>query len=269
MGAQKIPLFDGVMKPVGDVAGAVEVPLFTPPDKNLADGTQAFYEVHAWVMPEETQVAGGDAYALVAVQDSAPAVAALIWQRAHAELALLSGLPIKILDGYPVRGDVTIKGLFKANVESTNLYGYYYRIGQGDVVQTARRFIGQALSPSIDAGLSVTFAPGDKKVIHKFENGRIDEMSLAFVKLSIDGTTALALLRFEDASGVLVPGTVPIPITVQTLYDYQRNPVSPYTIYQAAFGGSPVKPTLAQMSVESVAVPGQATFAVHGYFTRH
>jgi hypothetical protein len=47
MPSQKIPLFDGVMKPVGVPPGPfTPVTLFTPPDKNLRDGTQAFYEVH-------------------------------------------------------------------------------------------------------------------------------------------------------------------------------------------------------------------------------
>jgi hypothetical protein len=263
--SQKIPLFDGVMKPVGSDP-AVLVNIFTPPDKNLADGTQAFYEVHLWVMPALVPLGGaGDGYALVAIQDSAPASPAVIWQRNDAELSFQSGLPVKILDGYPVRGDVTIQGLFKANLNSTNLFGYYYRVGQGDVVQTARRFIGQDLSPSVNAGLSIPFVVGDKKVIHKFSQGRIDEISLAFQKLSTDADVPIVILRFEDAGGVIIPGTEPISFNVRTLYDYQRNPSSPYTFYQMPFGGN--KPTLAQLSLEYAA--DGIFVAVHGYFTRH
>jgi hypothetical protein len=266
MPSQKIPLFDGVMKAVGEPTGLVAVPLFTPPDKALRDGTQAFYEVHMWVVPSLTpDVAPISGYAIASISGAASTV---LWQGDDAALDFQAGLPVKVLDGVPVRGDVSIVGLFKSVADATHVYGYYHRVGQGEVVQPARRFIGEAPASGFSAGLSIPFLAGNKKVIHKFEKGRIDEISLAFQKLSVDVAAPTAFLRFEDAAGVLIPGTQPIAIITTTFPDYRRNPASPYNFYQAPFGGSPNLPTLAQLSVESAAAPN-AFFAVHGYFTRH
>jgi hypothetical protein len=271
MPSQKIPLFDGVMKPVGAPVLA-PVTLFTPPDKNLKDGTQAFYEVHMWVVPSPTPAAiplTGDSYGLLATQDGSTANAGIVWSRNNTESAYQPGLPVKMLDGYPVRGDVTLSGIFKTDVADTaHVFGYYYRVGQGEVVQPARRSIGLNLSPMLDAGVPISFLAGEKKVIHKFEKGRIDEISLAFQKAAPDVADPTAFLRFEDAGGVLIPGTQPVTVRVLTIPDFLRNPASPYSFYQIPLGGSPAIPTLAQLSVESDGAPNELFFT-HGYFTRH
>jgi hypothetical protein len=264
MGSQKIPLFEGIMKAVGDPAPTF-IDLFTPLDRNLTDGTQAFYEVHMWISPEGTPT---DVYELQAVQSGNPA-AVPIWNTDNLVAApFQQGLPIKMLDGYPVRGDVTIQGSFLSAASSSHVFGYYYRVGQGEVLQPARRFIGQDLSPTFDAGLPINFAAGEKKVIHKFVSGRIDEISLAFMQSAPEVLPPVATLRFEDSNGVILAGTTPVLINLETVPDFRRNPASPYTYYQIALGGSPAQPNLAQMSIES-AVPLQQDFSVHGYFTRH
>jgi hypothetical protein len=217
-------------------------------------------------MPSPTPAVGPDSFELAAVQDSAPTTFGVIWQRKDTETPFVPGLPVKMLDGYVVRGDMTIIGAFVTDVANTvNVFGYYYRVGQGEVVQPARRSIGVNLSPTFDAGLPIPFLIGEKKVIHKFEKGRIDEISLAFQKLISYVGPPTAILRFEDAGGVLIPGTQPITIPVPAVPDYLRNPVSPYTFYQIPLGGSLAIPTLAQLSVESAV----NVFFVHGYFTRH
>lgn len=267
MGAQKIPLFEGIMKAVGDSTDPSPfIDLFTPPDANLLGGTQAFYEVHMWVVPQGDD---GDLYKLQATDG---VDTELIWVGSDNQVGpFQKGLPIKMLDGYPVRGDVIIQGSFLSAASSSHVYGYYYRVGQGEVIQPARRFIGKDPGLAVfNNGVPFNFAAGSKQVIHRFVSGRIDEISLALMLSNSNTDIAPAptgSLRFEDANGVILAGTTPIPILVLPVPDYRRNPASPYNFYQIPLGGNPALPALAQLSLE--ADPGQQDFSAHGYFTRH
>lgn len=264
MPTQKIPLFNGLIVPLPVSGDTVEV--FTPPDKDLADGTQATYEVHLWVVYPTT---GEDVptIAITAQQASDPAV--IVWQQSRSDIedSVPAGVPAKVLDGYPVRGDVTLLAS-RTSIEGIApgfAFGYYYRVGQGHLMQPERRFIGEALD-GFNAGVPIKFVAGNRKIIHYFEKNRIDEISLAFCA-STPSDSGFAVISFEDAANNPIPGTEDVFLAVGILEGANsvRDPQSVYTLFQIPLGGGG-SPTLDHISIS---LNGLTTLTAHGYFTRH
>lgn len=296
MTSPKLPLFGGIIFPLhNNVANPVPTPpipnlIAMPTDKALQPaGIQDIFEVHLWLIP------GGDEdaqrYWLYAFEDNNPAVVRTIWSGSLTDLGIkVRNVPIKILDGYPIRGNITLGMLLQFNTGvggmgdeypiGAQAFGYAYRVGQGPQHQGERRFIGE---PSSDGGLTVgmplVIPQGDQQRVHTFQPNKIDEISLAFVRNvaefipppppppSID---SLIGIRFEDANNnQIIPGhQVNINILAPN-QNYFRDPQSVYTIYQAVFGTT-FYTTLDHITVlvpGPVADPEHDVY-VHGYFNR-
>jgi len=287
MPSQKLPLFGGLIWPLhnGSILPLVApVPnvIAGPPDKSLSPaGVQAIYEIHLWL------ITGSDgaqqAYWLYAIEDSAPAVTRTIWSGNLAQLGVNArNEPIKILDGYPIRGNVSLGmlALFATGLDDVGdeyptgaqVFGYAYRVGQGTVKESERRFIGE---PSSDNGLSVglplVISPGGKETVHTFESGRVDEVSLAFTRDTNnppDGNDPAGTIKilFEDANNQPIIAGHEVLINLQPQgQNYLRDPQSVYAIKQAAFGSTVY--ALDHIAVETLAQPDKDLY-VHGYFHR-
>lgn len=276
MTSQKLPLplLGGQIYPLHNAqAPGTPQTIFVPPDAVL-DEPPSTYEVHLWLMPP---ISYGEATAWsidVQARDLDTNTAVRIWSGVITP-ANLSHWPIrKVLDGFPMRGNVSIEVVSAtagADVDQypvgAQVFGYCYRIGQGPVLQTERRFIGQNL-PEFKKGLPFSIPAATKQVVHTFEAGRIDEISLALSASPPAG----ALLYFEDAAGNPIIPTQSISVPAAPIPDLSSaeaeapegiQPFSPYLIHQIPFGG--INPNLKRISVQ--AVGGDIT--VHGYFTRH
>lgn len=295
MTSPKLPLFGGIIFPLhNNVANPVPtapIPnlIAMPTDKALQPaGIQDIFEVHLWLIP------GGDdvqRYWLYAFEDNNPAVTRIIWSGSLVDLGLWPrNQPIKILDGYPIRGNITLGMLLQFNTgigdvgdeypTGAQAFGYAYRVGQGSQHQGERRFIGE---PSSDGGLTVgmplVISPDNRRQVHTFQPNKIDEISLAFTRSvavfvpppppppSISGFIGIL---FEDANNnPVIPGhqvNIFIPAPNQ---NYFRDPQSVYTIYQAVFG------TTFYTALDHITVlvpPDPADpehdVYVHGYFNR-
>jgi hypothetical protein len=306
MPSQKLPLFNGIIAPVsyGNLNDVPPVPaspvaVATPPDKNLEPrGAQAFYAIHLWLIPGVVAAEDeNEFYQLSAFLDSNPTNLVPIWQGKLWETFLgnVYAAPMKILDGYPIRGNVglvfqawkTKAGDVNPYPEGAQLFGYYYRVGEGTQIEAERRFIGE---PSSDAdnvtqGIPIELpANQEKKIVHYFEPNRIDEISLAWsfppVVSGPFNTTHVGLYFEDENNNPLIPGHVVNIVQFQTntappgLFDPQRNylrdPKSIYTIYKAVFGGGLTNLGLPQphhLSMANLAPKNQSIYA-HGYFTR-
>lgn len=308
MPSQKLPLFGGIIAPVHNGVEGVIAPVpaivATPLDKALQPrGTQAYYEIHLWLIPGFPLVGGvidethNEIYELYAYPDNNPAAERLIWSGNLWQT--FSGnawsAPLKILDGYPIRGNVTLA--FRANRNNAGevdqypngvqLFGHYYRVGEGTEIHPERRYIGE---PSPDAdnisqGIPMLLSPGEKKVIHYFEPGRIDEMSLAWaIPGSVLPNSMMAAgLAFEDENNnPLIPGHGVVILqflsvfTIGSARNYFRDPQSVYPIHQAVFGSGFQQalglPALHHLSIinlnTGVGETPESDLCVHGYFTR-
>lgn len=282
--AQKIPLFNGLIKACHDgVAGAIVTPVFSPPDKTLATGSQAYYALHLWLKPAHvTLPAQHDEYILQAKRGSNPADVRPIWssdsqilRQVTGTVATLTqvnnfdGVPVKILDGYVVRGDVTIELSSEgsadrfADANGTKLWGYYQRIG---AVNEGYRFIGDPpVGPLFDTGLPTSIGPGETKTVHTFDPDRIDEIWLEIAALLSDTALAgaITILLVDSNGAVLSQLDVLQDQVVLGAPNGIRDPVSPYD-FHGVFGNNDQLDTL-QIKNNDVAT----TVFVHGRFARH
>jgi hypothetical protein len=264
---QKLPLLGGIIAPLHNgadiVAGATI--LGGPVDKNLPRGTQATYEVHLWIVPSTS--GGATSWLLASAYDTD-----LTTIRPIAQGVIPTGntYPVKVLDGYPMRGDVSfavgiVMGDGPADLypNGAQAYGYAYRVGRGDVIEPERRFIGEASPDGIAVGVPLTLAANAKVPLHVFERDRFDDIALAFQPSALG---ARVKLYFEDASGVPVihpDHNVELVVPLFAEGNYLHDPQSIYTIKGAVFGGNAIFQNLHQISIEC----NQIAF-VHGYFSR-
>lgn len=280
MTSQKLPLplLGGQIYPLHNAqAPGTPQTIFVPPDAVL-DEPPSTYEVHLWLMPP-LGYGGATAWTIdVQARDLDTNTAVKIWSGLITPAASAHWPTRKVLDGFPMRGNISIE-VVPATVgadadaypsKGVQVFGYFYRVGQGPVLQTERRFIGQNL-PEFKKGLPFSIPATTKQVIHTFEAGRIDEISLAFSSLGT-GPGAIAALVFEDAAGnpIIPLHGINVPATsVQNLDAAEADapegfqPNSQYQIHQVPFGG--INPNLKRISVQA----GDTDITVHGYFTRH
>ena len=297
MTAPKIPLLGGIIAPMyeGSYGAAPAIPptpniIFSPADKALQPaGVQDTFELHLWLLPA---VGSSEVYWIYAYEDSTPADRRILWSGDFDTIAAGAGAtneadvdpygrPIKVLDGVPIRGNVTVvlettQFNFSEQLypEGVQVYGYAYRVGQGSQNQRERRFIGEPSSDDISAGLPLKLVAGVKTPLHTFEPGRIDEISLAFI-LSVpdppdpmpDPTGAEIVLTFDDANNnpIIAGHQVRMFIDDQKL-NYFHDPQSIYQIYQAVFTPN----SYTNLDHISVTLQADSTreMYVHGYFNR-
>lgn len=302
MSQQKIPLFGGLIQACHDSTTPTPAvtQVFTPPDKTLTPGSQSYYAVHLWLKPAEIVLPGAGAtdyfYALNAVRSASPADKRLIWSSAATflldvtgffnsggptivQVENFGGVPIKILDGYVVRGDVLLQLESRtpapgadqfASPDGTKIWGFYYRLG---AESEGYRFIGEPPAGSLfDTGLPVKIGPGETKVLHAFQPDRIDEIYLEIASLFFPGEGDVAnptTLTFSDSAAAggnaLSAVNILLPKDVRGAPNTIRDPESPYNIY-GAWGNNPTLKTLQATNTEA---PGGADIFVHGRFARH
>lgn len=304
MSQQKIPLFGGLIKACHDsiTPTPAVTPVFAPPDAALAPGTQGYYAVHLWIKPAKIVLSGGGAtdyfYALKAVRNASPADKRTIWSSAATflldvvgffnaggptlpQVQNFGGVPIKILDGYVVRGDVALQLESRtdqahpgtdqfASPDGTKIWGYYQRVGAEN---EGYRFIGEPPSgPVFDTGLPIKLAPGETKVLHVFEPDRIDEIYLEVASEFFPGEGDVAnptTITFSDSPNpggtALSAVNILLPKDVRGAPNTIRDPESPYNLY-GAWGNNPALKTLQATNTEA---GGGADVFVHGRFSRH
>jgi hypothetical protein len=278
---QKIPLFSGVIASLEAVPSpGTTLDVFTPPDKTSK--VPAIYEVHLFMSPRSANgpAVDGPVYKLRAQSDVDVGV---VWQCPHtasAAVGFVDRAPIsKILDGFPVRGDVKLSlnadGV-AAPGDPAFIWGYVHRIGEGRLKQAERRPIGKALA-GFNAGMPFTLLPGADVVVHTFAKNRIDEISLAAVFLDTTGTGETVSLIFEDANNVPVAPAATFRPQKSNTYSLDAAggvvlppfgglfPSSPYFIHQCPFGGGYI-PTLDHLRIKNNSAGTAAS--IHGYFTR-
>jgi hypothetical protein len=189
------------------------------------------------------------------------------------EIAAAWGVPVKVLDGYPVRGDVQIE-LFSGPLvdggedlfgypKGTKIWGYYQRLGADT---EAWNYIGESpVGPLFDTGLPIEFAKGEQKIIHTFDPARSDEIFLGFTsRLDAQAAGSSVFLSFVDANMNEVSQS-----TIEFLADRRifgslnglRDPQSVYN-FHGVFGGNPGVKYL-------VVTASQADVTVHGRYIRH
>ena len=277
---QKIPLFNGVIASVEAVPGGTLLDVFTPPDKTSK--APAIYEVHLYMSPRSANnpAATSVVYSLLAQQGADLGVVWKCPSDAAASNVFVNRNPIaKVLDGYPIRGDVK---LFVAAVgvavagDPAFFWGYYHRVGQGQLKQPERRPIGKALD-GFNAGVPFTLAPGADAVIHTFAKNKIDEISLAAGFFNDHTNADTVSLLFEDVNNVPVGPIATFRPAKSNDYSVDAAgsvvlppfgglfPPSPYFIHQCPFGGGYL-PTLDHLRVKNNSAGVGAS--VHGYFTR-
>jgi hypothetical protein len=289
MSSQKLPLFGGTIQPLfpdltNPLASLALNPVFTPPDATTK--APRYFALHLWVLPP--LASAGLVGCGIYITENPTGKQGAAWAGIF-PITAVGGQPVKVLDGYPVRGDVTVAasavGVAASGSSNLKMWGYYVPVGEGTVREDERRFIGQNLQrfnagigyvlgfqltpppplpPAVPAG-----APSDT-IIHVFEKDRIDEMSLAFTPMA--PVACFAVLSFETEANTLVHpeafatfhiGTGAQPPQGQ----YSAFPPSPYVIYKAAFGGHGY-PTLHHLRVTVGADSPDVAVGVHGYFTR-
>jgi hypothetical protein len=285
MPSQKIPLFNGMIIPIhngssGAVPATPPIPTIvaSPLDKALKpEGVRATYEVHLWLKPGAGVLASpSDYYFLYAYLDNDPATKILVWAAQQATFPVpLNGPPVKILDGYPVRGNVTLAletdipamGYAGGDAYPTGaqVFGHYFRVGQGSQIQPERRFIGDASPDGITSGVPLVLAAEERKILHVFEDNRIDEITLGFAQDSVLDTEGFINITFEDENNNLIIPGQEINMGFVASPNFLRDPQSVYSIYQVPFGGGFI-PNLHHIAVTNLK-DDRAAF-VHGYFTR-
>jgi len=287
MPSQRMPLFGGMILPVhAPLPAEPQFPLtiFTPPDKALPKtprGTQAYYQLHLWLKPGANL---SEVYNLEAYLDSDPASPELVWGGTIARTfgAIPNAAAIKILDGYTVRGDVTLR--LRAEIASAadayplgpQVWGYYYRVGRGTVIEPETRFIGQDSPDGITEGVPIKIEDGEKEVIHVFEENRIDEVSLAFMPEATDDGGNTISLAFEDENGVDIIPNHRVNLNIPgSLPNFVHDPMSVYSIYRIPLGGGiypsyliPANVTNPHQITAELLPNGATPLWVHGHFTR-
>ena len=290
MPSQRLPLFGGIIQPIHVTVSATTVPIFTAPVDLRSPRT---YELHLWLLPAFTQAAGEEEEYTVTAQDGA--LGGVVWRGKSAAGGFLAGAkPIKVLDGYPVRGGVTLAmtGKKAAGADrypvGAQMWGYLYQLGEGTAYSGERRFIGREDLPGYNAGVPFSFgmpstpAAPDSQIIHVFEPGRLDDVSLALACLpgAAGDLFFLALLSFEDVNNVpLIPGHY-VPMLID---DAVGNPAylgstnaqpgqntgasSPYFLQGIPFGANPLLHHLRLRFVALEASTGVGS--AHGFFIRH
>jgi len=289
MPQQKLPLFGGIIAPVhngvlanGASVDAIPAVVGGCPDNALSPrGVQNYHEIHLWLKPgnDPTEI-----YLLYAQDNSDPTYARAIWAGSLPVTfgGITYGPAVKVLDGYPLRGDVTLYlvvntsggGSVDQYPRGPQVYGYYYVRGKGPEVQDERRFIGEDSrdSDEVTVGFPYNLAAGEDQVIHTFENDRIDDISLSFrhVLPSLpDGLQAWVDLYFEDENGNSIIPNHQVRFNVLASR-YYHDPQSVYDLFQIPLGGGISPAGLANPSRMRVEVDDASTVgvAVHGYFTR-
>jgi hypothetical protein len=295
MPSLKRPLFLGNIQPVHIGIGASALTdVFTPPD-STSKAPQT-YELHLWLLPQSAAGYGLNlpTYALLA-SEGPPASATKIgtlWSGKTGIGGFAIPRPIKILDGYPIRGNVSVTLLASAAAGvdpypiGPQLWGYYLPAGQGSKVELEHRFIGNIAGlAAFNSGVPDSFVasappgtPGTSKIIHVFQKGRIDEISLAF---AASGDPVVARVTFEDvANNPIIPGhyvdfrlvhTVGDPAVIPTATASPQGHIlqTPYMLSGVPFGG--VNPLLDHIRVTAIPSvgPSGSAFGVHGFFIRH
>lgn len=285
MAQQKRPLFSGGIPLTFQTSDTgVDTPIFTPPDVSVR--APQTYELHLWAM----SIADAQSIQVIA-QENASGKQSLAWSGKSSTDTKF--VPVKVLDGYPVRGDVSIfvRGKDTALVPKPGfMWGFYYAVGAGRIREDERRFMGRTLA-GFNAGLGLSLstqpsifpAPNDNvpqgEILHVFDPSRIDEISIAFTPFVTDPTAigVVAALSFEK-----VDNTVLSVLPVVAKLEYGPNvlpagayPPSPYILHKIPFGGD-VSAGLHHIRAfvgsgfaadpEVAALTGAV--GVHGYFTR-
>lgn len=301
MPSLKRPLFNGIIQPVHvGVAAAGLNPIFTPPDEANVKNPQTF-ELHLWLLPAFDGINPTD-YTLLATEG--PFATATKFGKVWSGRDVAGGYsfgarPIKILDGFPVRGKVQLTLVASKGAGADpypigpQLWGYYLPVGQGSKYEQEHRFIGNHPGlQGFNVGVPVTLeaveppGPGASEIVHTFDPNRIDEISLAFAPVISPVTPApgfgFALVTFEDVNNQpLIPGHY---VQFQ-LHSGVSNPAfqgssptdpgiapghveqSPYMILGTPFGGNPA---LHHLRVQAVAGEDSTlSLGVHGYYIRH
>jgi len=303
MSNEKLPLLSGIVQPlhVGVGAAAETLEIFRPPDASNVKNPVT-YEVHAWLIQTNLNpVPAGQRFAILSVQGDINANPSKLGL-AYSEEALVDNgfaqgvLPVKVLDGYPVRGDV---GLYAAMSGAAadpypngpQIWGYYHIVGQGTRREPERRFIGDRGLQGYNAGVPLLLAmaangvvSSNSEILHYFEPDRIDDLCISFQLGAGDGAGAsdaivLVTMTFEDANnqplfaghalnflltknyGTPVYNGTPAPPVPPGL------PLSTPYWFQGSFGN----PSLDHLRVVATRIEGDqvANVGVHGYFTRH
>jgi hypothetical protein len=191
------------------------------------------------------------------------------------------GIPIKILDGYLVRGDMllemgvgnaTVNGYASADLAiqaaGTFIWGYYQRVGTDD----SWRFIGEpAAGPKFDTGLPIIISAGQRKIVHTFETNRFDELALQVINPApyLPPTDSALFLSFADANQVDIPHTSAIYLNAMDILGGPNNLRDPQSVYgfTGVFGGNAQLKYLMIQNLVGYG-PGAPLF-IHGRFNRH
>jgi hypothetical protein len=185
------------------------------------------------------------------------------------------GVPVKVLDGYPIRGDMfveltsvcaTANGSDKyAASNGTKVWGFFEKIG--GIEEENFRFIGEPpAGPLFDTGMPVALAALETKIVHTFSSDRYDELYLQLASDATDAklnqvsvfmadATGLTAVSFSNYAAVTASWIGGAPNSI-------RDPKSPYAFY-GVFGGNAKAPYL------SVASAALSSVYVHGKFSRH
>jgi hypothetical protein len=291
MASQKLPLFGGMIQPVhanlNPTVSLAANPIFSPPDKT-SKAPQTF-ELHLWLLPPLDSGANPQGFEVLVTEDATGRQSAA-WAGLLAPNAGKGGQPQKVLDGYPVRGAVTVGLAVAAAADQypsgPQMWGYYVPVGQGSLREDERRFIGQdnlqkfneglgfsllwnitAPLPPVPAGLA---GSPSSAVVHVFEKGRIDEVSLAFAPLLPVPCWAVVTFEKEDNS-LVIPGHS-VQMYIDTPFAnpsaaFGAFPPSPYVINKIPFGGGG-QPLLHHIRVAVAFDGNDRALGVHGYFIR-
>jgi hypothetical protein len=271
--------------------------IFTPPDKTLQPGSQAYYALHLWVKPAlltdvspETGVAL--IYSVKAYRGAVPADRRAIWQAVSASLLQPTvsvtavgadiessyGVPVKVLDGYPVRGDVTVELEIQAadpsvdhrtEVTGTRIWGYYERIGAEDG-SGPWRFIGEPPAGALfDTGLPIQLAQSVPTIIHTFAPDRFDEVDLQVSCISASPTRSASFYLADQTEAIIAFGNITM-VAVEWILgtpNALRDPKSVYNLRGVFGGNSTLKYLMAIASPDGAYAASPVS--VHGRFARH
>ena len=256
--SQKIPLFGGVpyVIPAGSPNPTIES-LFTPPDVGLPVGLQSYYEVNLWW----TQ--GPDTDSSTGIMDLSAYVTgdlATVKYIYRTEQQFPSR-PIQALRNYMMRGGVTLRAAIETPALPEAFFGYYRRVGGVDEARE-HRFIG-GTTPVFTAGVPLEILPGEKKIFHEFEAGRIDVLSLA--TMTLPATAQTILITFENEAGGVLASWAQQVVSADPS-DGVPGLLDPYSFRDVPFGGG-ADSTLDHISIESL-VGNTQPVQVYGDFWR-
>lgn len=221
MSSQKIPLFaNGLPFPMPDPGAdpTISFDLFTAPDAALKGDAKHYYEVDLWWNNEN---GAGDITVFAYPAGDLASAGAVVFT---GSLSGNAGQPRKLLDKYLIRGNTTLRADIEGASFPSSFWGFYRRVGEGDVARRARRFIPDAAS--INAGIPVVgsgavakgLAPGEKTVIHQFEKGRIDNINLWLSSIVNGGAAPIGsgdlIITFEDVNNTVLHTLRTYPVAI-------------------------------------------------------